>query len=116
MKTGTDVSISECRASGYPVVEHTGKFNPDKSYPLTISFPPHWTDGGKPMVGVPRSELYATDGLYSYRELWEIFESKGDGIKEFCDFKSCPHPPPDEANFYDLASLAGTIDKYCGLD
>ncbi len=115
MKTGTDMSIKECRESGYPVIEHTGKFDPAKYYGLTISLPHLWPNG-RALPGWPRGQLYMTDTDVSYNDLWELFESKGQDIKDFCDFKNCPYPLPADADFHDLASLAGTLSSYCGVE
>lgn len=116
MKTGTDLSIPECRSSGYPVVEH-GKspMDPAKDYRLTISNPNAWTDSGQVKFGKGH-KAYHFDGFISYKNLWELFESRGEGIKSFCDFKNYPYPAPDESpSFHDFVSLASTVDTYCGI-
>ena len=113
MKTGTDVSLRECRESGYPVVEHGKKpMDPKKNYHLTISNPRHW---GKP--GTRSELLYATNIIISYKDLWESFERGGQEIKDFCDFKNCPHPSPEEEpSYHDFVNLAQTVVLYHGLD
>ena len=113
MKTGTDVSLWECRMSGYPVVEHGKRpMDPDKPYDLTISNPRHW---GKP--GTRRKLLYDTDVMISYKDLWESFVRGGQGIKDFCDFKNCPYPSPEEdPSFNDFVSLAQTVVLWHGLE
>lgn len=118
MKTGTDISISQCRSNSYPVVEHGKKpMDPETDYLLTISNYHNWTDNGKPKIGFTKDELYLYCGMISYADLWETFTRHGDGIKEFCDFKNCPHPAPDEnPSFYDFVSLAGTVSGYCGIE
>ena len=117
MKTGTDCSLAECRASGYPVVTHGKRpLDPIKLYNLTISNPRHWPDGTlKPRT---RSrDAWDTNTFTSYRDLWESFLRGGEGIKSFCDFENCPYPSPEESpTFWDFASLAGTVRIYHGLD
>ena len=116
MKTGTDISIPECRASGYAVVDH-GKRPLDvtKSYRLTISNPNAWTFCGK-AVKFGAARPYCVDDWFSYADLWESFERGGDGIKSFCDFENCPYPSPEESpSFNDFVSLAQTVDMYHGL-
>jgi hypothetical protein len=116
MLTGTDISIRECRASGYPVVEHRDKkMNPRKDYWLTISDPSKWTFDGAPYPMAEDRYLFA--GMVSYQELWDYFNEQGQGIKDYCDFANCPYPSPDEEPTHmDLASLAGTLFSYCGLE
>lgn len=47
IRTGTDISVAECRASGYPVVHHRSKkFDPDARYLVTISDPNGWNQSG----------------------------------------------------------------------
>lgn len=117
MKTGTDISIAECRASGYPVVEHGKRpLDPSKRYRLTISNPSAWTFCGS-AVKFGARRPYEVNGWYSYADLWETFERAGDGIKSFCDFENFPYPSPtEEPCFMDFASLAQTLVLYCGLD
>jgi hypothetical protein len=116
--TGTDVSIAECRASGYPVIHHKSrKFDPDTPYLVTISNPAAWNPEGTAITRSSRHEPYLVHDLLTYREIWEKFLKGGKRIKEFCDFKNCPYPEPDgDASFHAMASLAGTVHSYRGLD
>lgn len=116
---GTDKSIAECRKSGYAVIDSTGlmkdgKLDKNHLVHLTISDPENWTDNGKPKRGLDRNDLYVVDKYVSFRELWELFEEQGKGIKSYCDFENCPfnHEDPSE---YDLLHLAQTLSQYCGL-
>lgn len=118
MRTGTDISIPECRASGYPVVEHhSSKMNPKKDYLLTISNPSSWADSGggvKPGRGHTAYRVYT---FVSYQEMWERFEKQGEGIKKFCDFENCPLPTPENtSSFHDFVNLASILDSYCGIE
>ena len=114
---GTDMSIAECRNSGYPVVRPQGKtFNPDRPYDLTISNPENWSNGA---VRKKKDRLwdYRYSGFTSYKELWRQFERQGDGIKSYCDFENCPLPTPDQSpDYYAFLHLAGTLINYCGID
>lgn len=116
MKTGTDISIQECRVSGYPVVEHGKRpMDPSKDYNLTISNPESWYDNGKPKIG--SSDLYSVDTFISYQDLWDTFENQGEGIKDYCDFENCPLPAPYEnPSFHDFVHLASIIHPYCGIE
>lgn len=139
LKTGTDCNLAECRASGYPVVEHGKRpLHPQKLYLLTISNPEAWTDSGtralleqhKPKGAngqpVPTWKVYT---WISYEDLWKQFQAAGDGIKDFCDFKNCPFPHPQDGRkfcaegdpekpqptYLDFASLAGVVNDYRGI-
>lgn len=122
MKTGTDRSLAECRSSGYPVVEHGKRpMDPKKRYRLTISNTDAWGDSGKVLIRRPLRDgfpapVYDTDDDFSYEELWQHFEKQGAGIKDYCDFKNCPLPNPEQRPcFLDFAELAGTLRYYGGL-
>jgi hypothetical protein len=117
MKTGTDCNLQECRACGYPVVEHGRRpLDPAKPYNLTISNPRHWPDG-RLRVGTRSRDAWKVDTFTSYKDLWETFERAGQGIRDFCDFENCPLPAPDESpTFHDFVHLAGIVDSYCGID
>lgn len=117
MKTGSDISLRECRSTGYPVVEHFGqKMDPDKHYSLTISRPEVWPDGYL-LPGTRVKHAYEVDMFITYKELWRQFLGGGKGIKDFCDFEKCPLPAPDEnPSFYDFVSLAGIVNSYKGID
>lgn len=117
MKTGTDCSLAECRASGYPVVEHGKRpLDPAALYTLTISNPSLWPYGTL-RPGTKSRDAWDTNIFISYKDLWESFLRGGTGIKDFCDFKNCPYPSPEEnPTFNDFANLAGTVRWYHGLD
>jgi hypothetical protein len=118
MKTGTDISIKTCRAEGYAVVEHYGKkMKPGNPYFLTISNPLVWESGcrsNSPFLAA--REPYLEQGWFSYQELWDQMEKQGKGIKEYCDFKNCPLPAPDQnPTFHDFVNLAQTLHYFCGI-
>ncbi len=115
MKTGTDISIPECRKSGYPVVEHDmGKLYVNTRYILTISNPEAWSENGKRKPN--QSNPYLFHDRVSYNEMWRLFNIEGVGIKKYCDWKNCPLPSPEESpTFQDYVSLASILHGYCGL-
>lgn len=116
---GLDVSIQECRASGYPVMDVRGLMDrggllrkQHEAY-VTISSPEFWPDGrNKP--GATRSQLYRFDGPVSFDELVERFEQQGEGIKSFCDWENCPIEM-EAPSVYDMLRLISIVDQYCGL-
>ena len=115
MKTGTDISIRECRASGYAVVEHYGKtMKPDKSYWLTISNPAYWPQGCL-IPGKLCGNEYRFAGLVSYSDLYSGIKDNT-GFKSFVDWENCPYTSPDNGpSFGELAMLAQSIHSYQGL-
>lgn len=115
LKTGTDTSLRVCREEGYAVVEHGRRpMEASQVYSLTVSNPQHWP-GGYLRPRTPKKLAYSCDVYTSYADMWETFESKGQCIKDFCDFKNCPFPSPTENPSYgDFVALAQTIIAYCG--
>ena len=115
MLTGSDVSIRECRANGYGVVEHYGKkLNPRHPYLVTISNPQYWPYG-YPTIGVPSEKLYSYIGRVSYNELYNMaFQDAG--FRTYVDWETYPYPESDEQpSFSELAGLAASIYHYKGL-
>lgn len=112
MLTGTDISIRVCRTEAYAVVEHFGKtLKPNKSYRCTVSNPRAWTDEGYRRPDV--HPAFVHDERVTYSELWDRFQKGGQEIKDFCDFKTCPFPSPDEnPSFEEMAALFGIVTGY----
>jgi hypothetical protein len=117
MRPGTDVSLRECRESGYPIIEYfardllpDGTLNPEAMIDLTISNPENWPWGVN-KIGVLSRDLYRRTGYYCFKELKEAFLRAGQGIKDYCDWKHCPieleRPHP-----MDFLHLAGILDGY----
>ena len=122
MKIGSDVSIAECRRSGYVVMEFKvkelfpvkGVLDKERAIEVSVSNPKYWTDSGTPQVGCSYHELYVARGVISFEAAEEIFKDYGASIKSFCDFDSCPieFENPDQ---YDFLRLLETIEGYSGL-
>jgi hypothetical protein len=124
MKIGTDISLAECRAEGYGMIE----FNKSKllkkgilqkdtpvRYFRTFGYLSH-DEKGRPLeLGMMKAELYITDTLISWNDLIEIYEPRKEGIDNFADFKNCPLNW-DNPTEYDLLTLADIIDSYCGIE
>lgn len=112
MLTGTDISIAVCRAEGYAVVEHHGnRLDPYRRYRCTVSNPTAWTDNGKRRPFYRNA--YVHDERVSYSDLWDRFQKGGKGVKDFCDFETCPFPTPHEnPSFEEMAALFGIVTGY----
>jgi len=90
MKIGTDVSIAECRYSGYTVIEFKkrdlikkGVLDKDCSVHVTISFPERWDESGRPHVGYESHELYAHDTCICWNSVYELYEQHKKSIDNF---------------------------------
>jgi len=121
MKIGTDVNINICRVEGYPVIEfkkreliQKGILDKEYQVKITISNPCMWTDTGYPIPGTFRSDLYQINDSICFNTLIDIFNSYGENIKEFCDFKNCPIELENPTE-YDFLVLVSVINGYSGF-
>jgi hypothetical protein len=128
MKIGTDVSLAECRDSGYLVIEFKkrelikkGVLQKDVCVHCTISNPEAW-ENGRPLIGFTTYDakypLYLVDTWYDWDAAIETFEQYEKEILSMCGFKNrdeyqIDFENPDE---YDLLHLLSDISAYCGLE
>jgi hypothetical protein len=127
MKIGTDISLAECRDSGYMVIEFKkrelikkGVLQKDVYVECSQSwaFDDRWQNG-RPMIGYSRHELYATyDVWHSWETILEMFEMNEQSIMEMCGatcrddyYVNFDHP-----NEYDLLTLISDVNSYGGLE
>jgi len=105
MIIGTDISLAECKESGYLMMEYKGrKFDPSQQvkfircYDRYTEFPFEYL----------KHEVWLDTGC-----VWESYESHKQGIDKCCDcdFKSID----DIKTWYDLLHLADVTDAYCGI-
>lgn len=104
MRIGTDVSLKTCKEEGYLTVLCTNadlkKFDPDKFFTFGKSLPDYIDDR--------YIKKYYT-GSHSAKTLWELYESRKDGINSCCgvnyEFPTSVH---------ELLSLADSVDAYMG--
>jgi len=118
---GTDVSIAECRKSGYVVldrqglVDRKGVLDKDKLVHVTISNPMFWDCNGHNEPGVSKQDLYVYDNWTSFSAVLAQFRDAGESIKSFCDWENCPieleNPTP-----WDMAHLIQTVHAHSGLE
>jgi hypothetical protein len=122
MRIGTDMSIAECRCSGYMVMDFKkrellkkGVLNKDCPVTLSISNPEGWNDTGRPMIGSGYPLWSLTPTEYSWNDLMDLLDEKSrEGIESCCDWKNC-QPNLDTPNEYDLLHLASDISSYMSL-
>lgn len=111
MRIGIDVSIQECRASGYMVMDypvHNFRKNPcSTDCRFTNSLPDYVRDGH---IG---EKIICTDIMLNYEDLWEMYKENKESIDSFVGFKREKSYEPEP---YDLLSLASDLDAYCGLE
>lgn len=124
MKIGTDVSIAECRCSGYMVIDFgagkdfsrklikKGVLDKDCPVTLSVSNPEAWNDSGKPIINtdIPIWNLSPHDTEYSWNDLMEFlnYSDRRASIASTCDWENCA-PNFDNPNEYDLLHLASDI-------
>ena len=124
MRIGTDISIAECRCSGYMVMDFkkrelfsNGVLNKKAYATFSVSFPMAWNDAGKPTIGtsLPLWSLEPTelnwDDLMSYIENPDCRKS----VESICDWKNCV-PNFDNPTEYDMLHLASDINVVMGLN
>ena len=132
MKLGSDVSIAECRVSGYMVIEYKkrdlikkGILDKDCRVSLTVSNPDAWTDCGRriPPVnniydyeanhGIPPVRAYILDDEYSWNDLMKFLNDfdRRKSVESCCDWKHCK-PNLDNPDEYDFLRLASDI-QFC---
>lgn len=127
MKIGTDVSIAECRDSGYMVIEFKkrelikkGVLQKDVYVECSQSFPVEgrWQNG-RPHIGYERHELYSIiDISHSWETIMEFFEKHEESILSMCGAKCredyCINF--DNPTEYDLLNLISDVNSYMGLE
>lgn len=118
MLLGMDVSIQECRASGYVVVDikhrtETSRCPKDLEFRITLSNPSFWP-GGYAKPGATPDQLYIYDIDLSFNELSKRFQQGGEQIKSFCDFENCPIELKCPL-MCDFVQLASVVSGYSGL-
>jgi hypothetical protein len=125
MRIGMDISIAECRRSGYMVMDFkkrelfkNGKLDKDCPVIFSVSNPYAWNDAGKPMINSDRygnqlqhNQLWLIDNMeYSWNDLMEMLEygDRMESVASCCDWEHCK-PNFDNPNEYDLLHLASDI-------
>jgi hypothetical protein len=97
-------------------VGRDGRLKKDHYVHLTISNPQLWTDDGKiAEPGTNREDLYLVDTDVCWDDLWEIFESQGQGIKDYCDWENCPIES-ENPTLWDMLQLISVLHGYCGVE
>jgi len=123
MKIGMDISIAECRRSGYMVMEFKkrelftkGILNKDAYATFSLSFPEAWNDAGKPMVGTEYTLWSLEPSEYSWNDLMEMIEDpeRRASVADCCDWENC-NPIFDNPTEHDMLHLASDISAAIGL-
>ena len=116
MKIGTDISIAECRVSGYMVMDFkksdlikNGRLDKDCSCELTVSNPEEWTDSGRANPA-KKGQLYVLNEDYSFNDLLKIIKDEGmkKSIASICDWENC-QPELENPTERDMLNLASDI-------
>jgi hypothetical protein len=132
MRIGMDVSIAECRRSGYMVMDFkkrdlikNGVLDRDCGVTFSVSNPMEWNDAGKPMINsdrygraIRRSFLWSLEPIeYTWNDLVELltYGDNEESVSSCCDWKNCK-PNFDNPNEYDLLHLASDIHCTMGIE
>ena len=112
MRIGEDVSIQECRDSGYWVMDYSVAAWKDdartclvsltRSYPLYIREEMGWSVGD-PMI--------AETVVISWEDVWDIYVDHKKEIDSFIGGQFFDYPTPHELLF-----VASAVSSYCGLE
>jgi hypothetical protein len=125
-KIGTDISIAECRRSGYMVMEFSpdliknGKLDKDVGCTFSVSNPNAWTDSGTPDISKfdtePLWDLSPHDTEYSWNDLMEFIKDtkKYIMVEKCCDWGKCI-PNFDNPTEYDMLHMASDIHFTLGI-
>jgi hypothetical protein len=128
MKIGTDISLRECMASGYLMMEFKkrelfpkhlkGKMDKDAyvNFEQTMGWITHTENGYPKVPGTPKRRLYSLyDCCYTFNDLLQIYIEYKDSIDSMCgmteDDRNLDNPTE-----YDMLNLASDINAYCGLE
>lgn len=129
MKIGTDVSIRECRDSGYMVIEFKkselikkGILQKDVCVKCSQSFPESWTNGRPNIASILENEpIWAVNPdeiSHSWNSIMWYFEKYEKQILSMCGCASredyCVNF--NNPNEYDLLNLISDVAAYCGLE
>lgn len=128
MKIGTDVSLRECMASGYLMMEFKkrelfpkhlkGKMDTDcyVTFSATMAHISHTGNGYIKEPGTPAYKLYSLyDCGHTFETLMEIYNDHKDGINQMCGM-SHEERELDNPNEYTFLHLASDVNAYCGLE
>lgn len=123
MKIGTDISIAECRNSGYMVIEFKkrelikkGVLQKDAYVDCTQSNPECWKKG-RPIIGFDFHQRYCCNTICTWNMAIEIFKRHGEGILKYigCESEEESYLHRENPTEYDLLNLIADINSYSPL-
>jgi len=116
MRIGTDVSIKECRDSGYTVMDFKvkGLYPDGRKNGIDINYPARFTVS-MPLYarrGYIGEKIIYIDVLLSWADLWEVYTENKKSIDSMIGGKH----ENNNIGEYELLNLASDIDSYMGLN
>jgi hypothetical protein len=110
MLIGTDVSIKECKDSGYLIMDcdMRHKFNHQVEAKFYRYLPDYCrAESGIKGYGDPEWTRFNTS------ELWELYQDNKKGIQSCCDYHV--EAITEVKSYYDMLDLADCINSYRGI-
>lgn len=110
MIIGTDVSIKECKDSGYMMIQYDGrkKFNQNEYYTF-IQYLPDYIRKESHLT-LAQAKQWTTANV---KDIWELYQDHKTGIQSFADYHV--ENMEDIKDYYDLLNLADIVNAYCGI-
>ena len=129
MKIGIDISLAECRTSGYGVIDFKIKnlfpngrdsgLDKDAQVYFTRSNPKDWYENGRLKINATYCLNGADKGMYtskhiSWNEAWDLYLKDKDAIDDYADVKNCPFNEENPSE-RDLLILIDTVDSFSSI-
>jgi hypothetical protein len=110
MIIGTDVSIRECKDSGYMMIQFDGrkKFNQNECYTFIQYLPDYVREESH--LTMEQAKQWTTANTM---DIWETYENHKAAIQSFADYHI--ENITDIKSYYDLLTLADIVNAYCGI-
>lgn len=111
MILGTDMSIRECKDSGYTMIKYDGrkKYTHNREV-IVFRYLPDYIRDEQGIKG-DGEKLWTR---VNTNDVWKLYQDHKSGIQSFADYHI--EDINQLVDYYDLLNLADLVDANCGLD